>query len=149
MSSCKDRTSSQAEHSDGKETCPAATTDLGICIVPMVLAVSWQDHTLNTADTTSPFCLVCARCEICCQHQPAARTHQAWGHEESKSLLPPQCGHSLFSTFAPPTPGHGHGGRGETCEVWLLGQGTQESSSRTGLSQKYLPEANRDLAFIC
>lgn len=76
--------------------------DLGICIVAMLLSLSWQDHTLNIADT-SPFCLVCARCEICCQHQPAVRTHQAWGHEESKSLLPPQCGHSLFSAFAPLT----------------------------------------------
>lgn len=71
--------------------------DLGICTVAMVLSLSWQDYTLNTADTTFPFCLVCARCEICCQHQPAARTQQAWGHKESKSLLPSPCGHSQFS----------------------------------------------------
>lgn len=74
--------------------------DLGVCTAATFLSLSWQDHTSDTAGTTSPFCLVCARSKIRCQHQPAARTHQAWGHEESKFLLPSQSGHSLFSTSA-------------------------------------------------
>lgn len=109
--SCKARISSQAEQSDRKEGCPIATTGFGLHCghAPLpFLAGSHFKHCWHIS-----LLLGVSQIWNLLSAPASCKNPSAWGHKENEPLLPSQCGHSLFSAFAPLTPGVGG------CEFWV------------------------------